>query len=167
MLRFFYLIIIVALIPAFQSVYSQTKNEPITGQSFSGEVTINASPDQIWGVLTDASQLTEICGYEYVGGAKTFSKVGDRAQVMVWGEPGSFMLTRATGEKELRFNLDPENGTYICSCRWVLSKSGDGTKVWFEERYTESGPQTKEDIEAQVKDLNESFKKLKMKAENK
>jgi hypothetical protein len=167
MLRFFYLVIVVALIFALQSVYSQTENEPITGQSFSGEVTINASPDQVWAVLTDVGQLTEICGYEYVGGAKTFSNVGDEAQVRVWDEPGSFMLVRANNNKELRFNLDPEDGSYICNCRWILSKSGDGTKVWFEERYTESGPQTKEDLEAQVKDYNKSFKKLKMKAENK
>lgn len=167
MSRFFYFIIVVAVIFTFQSVCAQTKNQPITGQSFSGEVTINASRDQVWEVLTDVGQLTEICGYEYVGGAKTFAKVGDEAQVKVWGDASSYILVRLNNKKELRFNLDPENGSYICNCRWVLSESEDGTRVWFEERYTESGPQTKEDLEAQVKDYNESMKKLKLKAEKK
>lgn len=167
MLRIFYSIILVTLIFASQLAYSQIKNQAITGQSFSGEVTINASPDEVWQVLTDANQLTEICGYEYVGGAKTFSKVGDEAQVKVWDDAGSFMLTRVTDKTELRFNFDPENGSYLCNCRWVLSKAKDGTKVWFEERYTESGPQTKEALESQVKELNEGLMKLKQEAEKK
>ena len=167
MFRFSYGMMCVALIFSIQSGFAQTNNQPITGQSFSGEITIDAAPDRVWEVLTDVSQLTEIMGYEYVGEAKKFSKVGDEAQVKVWGDAGSFTLIRANLSKELRFNLDPENGSYICNCRWILSTSGQGTKVWFEERYTESGPQTKEDLEAQVKDFNEMFKKLKIKAEKK
>lgn len=167
MFRFSYVMLGMALIFSFQLSYAQTKNQPITGQSFSGEVTINAAPDRVWEVLTDVGQLTEILGYEYISGAKEFGNVGDEAQVKVWGDASSFMLIRANRTKELRFNLDPENGSYICNCRWVLSKSGNGTKVWFEERYTESGPQTKEDLEAQAKDFNESLKKLKQKAEAK
>ena len=89
-------------------------------------------------------------------------KVGDEAQVKVWGDASSFMLIRSNRTKELRFNLDPENGSYICNCRWKLSESGNGTKVWFEERYTESAPQTEEDLEAQVKESNEMFKRLKL-----
>jgi len=106
-------------------------------------------------------------GYEYLGGTKKFSKVGDNAQVKVWGDASSFALIRADQAKQLRFNLAPENGSYICNCRWLLSKSGNGTKVWFEERYTESAPQTKEDLDAQVRDTNEQFARLKRKAERK
>lgn len=167
MFRSFSLITFLALTFSCQSGFAQTKNQPITGQSFSGEIAINATPDQVWGVLTDVAQLTEILGYEYVSGTKRFSKVGEEAQVKVWGDASNFMLIRSNPIKELRFNLDPENGSYLCNCRWILSKSGNGTKVWFEERYTESDPQTKEDLEAQVKDSNERFNKLKLKAEKK
>jgi carbon monoxide dehydrogenase subunit G len=159
------LIVVGVLIFAFQSSRAQVINQSITGQDFSGEVTIDASPDQIWQVMTDVTQLAEICGYEYIGGAKTFEKAGDEAQVKVWDDVGSFMLVRMSDKSELRFNLDPENGSYICGCRWRLSKSGDGTKVWFEERYTESGPQTKDELDAQVSDFKESLNKLKEKAE--
>lgn len=152
---------------SYQAGLSQTKNQPLTGQSFSGEITINAAPARVWQILTDVGQLTGLLGYQYVGGAKKFGKVGDEAQVKVWGDAGNFTLVRAQNGKELRFNLDPENGSYICNCRWVLSKSGNGTKLWFEERYTESGPQTKEDLEAQVKDANTRLKKIKLMAEKK
>ncbi|MFQ5709294.1 MAG: SRPBCC family protein [bacterium] len=167
MFRFSYFIMGVALIFSSQSGFTQTQNQPITGQSFSAEITINAAPARVWEILTDAGQLTGLLGYEFGGGAKTFAKVGDEAQVKVWGDAGSFTLIRANPGKELRFSLDPENGSYICSCRWVLSKSGTGTKLWFGERYTESGPQTKEDLEAQVKDSNERLRKLKLQAEKK
>jgi carbon monoxide dehydrogenase subunit G len=167
MLRLSQLIIVGILFFISSSVYPQIINQSITGQGFSGEIIVDALPDQVWQVLTDVSQLAEICGYEYIGGAKTFAKAGDKAQVKVWGDVGRFMLVRMDNKSELRFNLDPENGSYICGCRWRLSESGDGTKVWFEERYTESGPQTKEELDAQVNDFNESLNKLKEKAEKK
>ena len=145
MIRFSCFMVVVALFFSFQASSAQTINQPITGQSFSGEITINAAPNQVWEVLIDLDQLTEILDYEYVDGAKKLSKIGDEAQVKVWGEAASFMLVRANRSQELRFNLDPANGSYICACRWKLSKLKNGTKVWFEERYTESGSQTKED----------------------
>ena len=167
MYRYSNFIIFLVLIFYIQTSFAQIKNQKIGGQSFSGDITINATPDQVWDVLTNAAQLTEIMGYEYSSGAKKFKKVGDEVQVKVWGEGSSFILIRSNTNKELRFNLDPENATYICSCRWILTKSGSGTKVWFGERYTESGPQTKEDIDSQVKESNEMLKRLKMKVEKK
>lgn len=88
-------------------------------------------------MLTNVTQLTEIMDYDYTGGKKKFNKVGDEARVKVWGDASSFILILSNTNNELRFNLDPENGTYICNCRWILTKLSNGTKVWFEERYTE------------------------------
>jgi len=167
MYRFINFMIFCALFFYVQSGFTQVKNQHISGQSFSGEISINASPERVWKVLTDAKQFAEILGYEYTSGVKQFTKVGDDAKIKVWGEAGNLMLVYANPEKELRFNLDPENGTYICNCRWVLTESGKGTNLWFEERYTESGSQTKEELDAQVKEHNEALKKLKMKAEKK
>jgi hypothetical protein len=75
------------------------------------------------------------------------------------------MLIRSNPKKELRFNLDPANGSYICNCRLILTDSGEKTKVWFEERYTESGAQTKEQLNDQVNELNNMLKKLKSEVE--
>ncbi|RMF58838.1 MAG: SRPBCC domain-containing protein [Calditrichaeota bacterium] len=159
------LIIILFILFFIHIGVAQTQNQPLTGQSFSGEITLQASPEEVWNVLTNVSQLTDIMGYEYVGGAKSFARVGSKAQVKVWGDNSGFMVVRADKNRELRFNLDPDNGSYICNCRWVLSKSGNGTKVQFVERYTESGPQTREDLAAQVRETNEQFKRLKVKVE--
>ncbi|MFQ5676613.1 MAG: SRPBCC family protein [bacterium] len=166
MFRYFNIIGLVLII-SLQVSIAQTRNQKLGAQSFSGEVTINATPARVWEVLTDVGQLTEIMDYEYVGGAKKFVKVGDDAQVKFWGDTCGFLLVRANPNKELRFNLDPDNGSYICNCRWVLTESGSGTKVWFEERYTESGPQSQEDLNSQLKETNKKFARLKLKAEKK
>lgn len=160
-------ILALAVILAVNSGFAQTKNQKLSGQSFSGAITVNASPEQVWSVLTDAAAFTKIMGYEYQSGSKKFSQVGAQALVKVWGDESNFTLTRADAGKELRFNLDPANGSYICSCRWKLAKSGNGTKVWFEERYTESAPQSQADLDAQVKDNNEMLQRVKMAAEQK
>jgi uncharacterized protein YndB with AHSA1/START domain len=165
--RFINFLIFFALIFCIQSGFAQVKNDNISGQSFTGEITISESPDRVWHVLTDVKQFTDIMGYEYAGGIKKFDKIGDHTQVKVWGENGNLMLVYVSPNKELRFNLDPANGTYICNCRWILKELDKETKVMFEERYTESGPQTKEDLEAQVKEHNDMLKELKMKAEKK
>lgn len=154
-----------ALFLVLQPAFTQTKNQQLGAQRFSAEITIQASPARVWQVLTDAGLLTKIMDYEYTGGAKKFGKVGDAARVKVWGDASNFTLIRSRDAKELRFNLDPENGSYICSCSWTLSKSGKRTKVRFEERYTESGPQTKEDLAAQAKETNAMLQRLKRKAE--
>ncbi len=165
MSRMFFIICSVLFVFLLQFSFAQTQNQQLTGQRFSGEIIVQASPAKVWELLTDAPQFTEIMGYEYLGGAKKFTQVGSDARVKVWGDPSRFMLVRATPQKELRFNLDPANGSYICNCRWKLSKTANGTRVWFEERYTESSPQSKEDLTAQVKDANEMLGRLKHKVE--
>ena len=51
--------------------------------------------------------------------------------------------------------------------RWVLTPAGSGTKVSLDERYTESGPQTADDLAAQVKSFNEALARLKAMCEGK
>ena len=165
MFRFTKLIFGFIFIFATQSIFSQTINKPINGQSFSGEITINVAPAQVWRVLTNADQLTELLAYTFISGAKSFASIGDKAQVKVWDDACGLIVVRSDQNKELRFNLDPENGSYICNCSWTLSKSGKGTKLLYEERYTESDSQTTEAIASQVKDANARLKKLKILAE--
>jgi len=165
--RIAYFISALALLFVVGTGFAQTKNQKLTGQSFSGEITVDAPLDHVWNVLTDVPAFSKIMGYEYQGGAKKFDQVGAQAWVKVWGEDGNFTLTRSDAGKELRFNLDPANGTYICNCRWKVAKSGSSTRVWFEERYTESAPQSQAELDAQVKDSNEMLQRLKMAAEKK
>ncbi len=160
-------VICIALMFFAQTGSTQVKNQPLTAQSFHGEILVNASPMQVWKVLTNTKNLLEIMGYEYRSGAQTMARPGDATNVKVWGDESRFTLIRANPASELRFNLDPANGSYICNCRWKLTKSANGTKVWFEERYTESAPQSSAELQAQVKETNEMLQRMKRKAEQK
>lgn len=165
MKRFSTLFLGLMMISCLESGTAQTKNEGITAQRFFGDVVIDSTPSHIWSVLTDAVSLTAILGYEYTGESAKFKKVGDWVPVKVWGDESNLTAVRMDPNKELRFNLDPKNGSYICVCAWKLSESGGTTKVEFEERYTESGSQTQEGLDAQVKEFNEMLGRLKARSE--
>lgn len=148
-------------------VFSQVVNKKLTGQSFSGELTINASPQAVWTVLTDVQKLGSALNFEYKGAAKKLEKVGDNVQLKVWGDPGTYVLIYAKPASELRFTWEPDNASYLCQERWTLAPAGKGTKLAYEERYTESGPQTAEAIAEQVKSYNQALAKVKALCEGK
>lgn len=155
------LILFIVTILAGTGVFAQVNNTKLTGQSFKGEVIVDASPKVVWAVITDIQKLSDIENFEYQGTPKKLTKVGDSVPMEVFGDKGTFVLTYAEPNEELRYTWEPENASYLCQERWVLSPSGNGTKIIFEDRYTESGPQTEEDIAAQVKLYNEALTKLK------
>jgi len=155
------------LVLAVQTVSAGTVNRKLTAQRFQSDITVNAVPGDVWSVLTDAAKLTDVMGYELIGGAATFSETGRTAKVKVWGEGGNFTMIRSEPSKEARFSLDPEGGSYICSCRWTLTPQGKGTVVHFVERYTESSPQSSEAIGEQIADTEKMLRRLKEKVETK
>ena len=156
-----------ALVLAVQTVAAGTMNRKLTAQRFEADITVNAAPGEVWSTLTDVAKLTEVMGYELIGGASTFGETGRTAKVKVWGEGGNFTMIRSEPSKEARFSLDPEGGSYICSCRWTLTPRGKGTVVHFVERYTESSPQSAEAITDQVADTDKMLGRLKAKVEKK
>jgi carbon monoxide dehydrogenase subunit G len=147
--------------------FAQVANKKLTGQSFGGEITINASPQAVWAVLTDVQKVGSALNFEYKGAPKKLEKVGDNVQLKVWGDTGTYILIYAKPGSELRYVWEPDNATYICQERWTLAPSGKGTKVTYEERYTESGPQTAEAIAEQVKSYNQALAKVKALCEGK
>jgi hypothetical protein len=148
-------------------VFSQVANKKLTGQSFKGELTINASPQAVWAVLTDVQKVGSALNFEYKGPAKKLEKAGDNVQLKVWGDTGTYILIYAKPGSELRYVWEPDNATYICQERWTLAPAGNGTKLTYEERYTESGPQTAEAIAEQVKSYNQALSKVKALCEGK
>ncbi|MDZ7266552.1 MAG: SRPBCC domain-containing protein [candidate division KSB1 bacterium] len=147
--------------------FAQTTNKKLTGQSFVGEITVNATPQTVWTVLTDLQKLSSVMNFGYTGPAKTLARPGDGVAMKVWGDTGTFILIYAKPASELRFVWEPDNATYICQQRWRLAPSGRATKVSIEERYTESGPQSEADIATQVKAYNEALARLKARCEGK
>lgn len=160
-------LMISALLSLCAANYAQTTNKKLTGQSFAGEITVNAAPQAVWAVLTDLPKLSSVMNFGYQGQAKALAKPGDSVQLKVWGDTGTFILIYVKPSSELRFVWEPDNATYICQQRWRVTPAGSGAKVSIEERYTESGPQTDADIAAQVKAYNEALARLKAKCEGK
>jgi hypothetical protein len=147
--------------------FAQVANKKLTGQGFTGEITVNASPQAVWAVLTDLQKFSGVMGLEYKGAARKMEKVGDNAAVKYGGDPGTWILVYAKPGNELRYAWEPDNGTYLCQERWLLAPAGKGTKVSYEDRYTESGPQTAEAIAEQIKSYNQALARLKSVCEGK
>ena len=149
------------------TLMAQVMNKKLTGQSFTGEITVSAGSEAVWPVLTDMQKLSKAMGYEYKGAPLKFSKPGDHAKLTIWGDSGAYVLIYSKPGEELRFMWEPDNASYICQQRWRLVPAGKGTKIIFEERYTESGAQSEADIAAQVKAYNEALVRLKTSCEGK
>ncbi|MCI0698887.1 SRPBCC domain-containing protein [candidate division KSB1 bacterium] len=162
-----FMLVTLSLLVVGANGFAQVANKKLTGQSFSGEITINASPQAVWAVLTDVQKVGSALGFEYKGVAKKLEKVGDSVQLKVWGDAGTYILIYAKPGSELRYVWEPDNATYICQERWTLAPSGKSTKLTYEERYTESGPQTAEAIAEQVKSYNQALAKVKALCEGK
>lgn len=164
--RMFMLFTLVLLVVSANS-FAQVTNKKLTGQHFAGAIMINANPQAVWAVLTDVQKVGSALGFEFKGAPKKLEKVGDSVQLKVWGDTGTYILIYAKPGSELRYVWEPDNATYICQERWTLAPSDTGTKVTYEERYTESGPQTAEAIAEQVKSYNQALAKLKAMCEGK
>jgi hypothetical protein len=147
--------------------FAQVVNKKLTGQSFGGAITVNASPQAVWAVLTDVQKVGSALGFEYKGAPQKLEKVGDNVALKVWGDTGTYILIYVKPGSELRYVWEPDNATYICQERWTLAPSGKATKVTYEERYSESGPQTAEAIAEQVKSYNQALAKVKAMCEGK
>jgi len=147
--------------------FTQVINKKLTGQSFGGELIINASPQAVWAVITDVQKLGSALNFEYKGAPKKLEKVGDNVQMKVWGDAGTYILIYAKSGSELRYVWEPDNATYICQERWTLAPAGKGTKLTYEERYSESGPQTAAAIAEQIKSYNQALARVKALCEGK
>lgn len=163
-----YVFVFASMMMAFTfNSFAQVVNSPLTGQQFKGSVTINATLEKIWDLLTDAKKHSAIMGSEYKGGAKSFSKVGESVRLKEMGDEGTLFLSFVKQGSEIRFNWEVDNGSYLCQERWLLSVENNGTNVTFIERYTESGKQSIEELSIQTSYYDEVLKRLKQMSESK
>jgi uncharacterized protein YndB with AHSA1/START domain len=154
------------VLASVQDSFSEVTNKQISAQVFEGEVIVDAPPAKVWAVLTNLEQFTGFMGFEWQSGNKAISKVGDTARMKVWSDNTTYFLTYAEPNKELRLALEPDNASYICQKRWILTPEGDKTKVQLIDIYTESSPQSEESINSQIEGWNGHLAKLKEMAES-
>ncbi|MEK6224123.1 MAG: SRPBCC domain-containing protein [Thermodesulfobacteriales bacterium] len=153
------------VLASVQDSFSEVTNKQMSAQVFEGEVIVNAPAEKVWAVLTNLEQFAGFMGFQWQSGNKTVSKVGDTARMKVWSDNATYFLTYADPNKELRLALEPDNASYICQKRWILTPQGDKTKVQLIDIYTESSPQSEESINSQIEGWNGHLAKLKEMAE--
>ena len=131
--------------------HGAVKNYPLGGQVFEGEVVVNAPPEKVWSVLTNLEQFCGFMDFQFLSGNRQVAVIGDSARMKVWGDQCTYLVTYAEAGRELRLALEPDNASYICQKRWVLSPEGETTRVRLIDRYSESAEQSEESLKAQVK----------------
>lgn len=147
--------------------FAQVVNSALPGQRFSGEIAVNATQEVVWSLLTDVQKSFPLMGYSYLRGFNRFMQVGDAALMKSGDDTGEVVATYMEPMKEVRYTFDPKNGSYLCQQQWKVTTAAGTTKIFFVERYTESGRQRSAQIRAQIRDFNEGLKRLKMMAEGK
>ena len=141
------------------------ENYPLAGQVFEGEIVIDASPEKIWATLTNLKDFCAIMDFEFQSGKEQVAAVGDVARMKVWSDPCTYLVTYVATHKELRLALEPDNASYICQKRWLLTPEGKSTRVHLIDRYTESGEQSAESLRQQAEAWQGYLGRLKAMAE--
>ena len=141
------------------------KNYPLAGQVFEGEIVIDAPPEKIWATLTNLKDFCAIMDFEFQSGKEQVAATGDTARMKVWSDACTYLVTYVATNKELRLAVEPDNASYICQKRWLLTPEGKSTRVRLIDRYTESGEQSAESLRQQVEAWKGSLAHLKAMAE--
>jgi uncharacterized protein YndB with AHSA1/START domain len=137
------------------------KAKAIAGQTFSGEVTVQATASEVWSAITDVEELANLMGFVRLGGGARLAEVGDHASLRHGGDAGVLFVSYVKPDRELRLTWEPENGSYICRDLWILIPTEKGTAVRYEVRYTESGKQSEDAIRQQEADYQRALTALK------
>jgi hypothetical protein len=105
---------------------------------------VAAAPQAVWNYMISGKNLVTWCPeWKNPANAKiNLKKVGDVLDFTdAWGNGGHSIVTFLSPGKELRVAHEPNDGSYVCQARILLTPAGSGTQVRFIEQYTdESSP---------------------------
>jgi len=106
------------------------------------EAQVAAPPSAVWAQLTQGKNLVTWCPmWKAPANAKvSLARVGDVLDFTDdWGNGGRSVVTYLAKDKEIRVTHEPNNGSYMCQARLVLSPAGGGTKLSWTDSYTDDG----------------------------
>lgn len=122
------------------------------------ETEIAAPAAAVWMQLTQGKNLVTWCPvWQSALNAKvSLGRVGDTLDFTdQWGNGGRSIVTYLARGKELRVAHEPNDGSYLCQAKIVLTPKGNATRVQYVEAYTdESAPA---DLEATANKLQASM----------
>ena len=121
-----------------QAASADMKQIPVV--RLESSIDVAAAPQAVWSYLTSGRNYVTWCPrWAAPANAKlNLTKVGDVLDFKdEWGNGGRSIVTFYAAGKELRVSHEPDNGSYVCQARVVLTPSGNMTNVKFVEQYTD------------------------------
>ena len=108
------------------------------------QTAVTAPPTAVWSALTQGKTLVTWCPvWKNPANAKVaITKVGDVLDFTdEWGHGGRSVVTYLARDRELRIAHEPNDGSYVCQAKLVLTPKGNTTTVDYWEQYSdESAP---------------------------
>lgn len=139
------------LTPAHPAV-AGSRQIPVMRIEAAGDVA--APPAAVWAFLTTGRNFATWCPvWKSPANVKVnLAKVGDSVDFTdEWGNGGRSVVTFLVPDRELRVAHEPNDGSYVCQARLVLTPGGAGTHIVAIEQYTdESAPDAMKATAAKV-----------------
>lgn len=130
--------LLIAAVSIVSSVVAEVQQVPVVRLETS--LTIDASPTQVWSYMISGKNVgwCPYWGTEANEGHRDLAQVGDVLEyVDGWGGGGRSIVTYIDPGKELRIAHEPNDGSYVCQSKLILSPVGSGTTVRYVEQYTD------------------------------
>ncbi|HEX5131119.1 MAG TPA: SRPBCC domain-containing protein [Candidatus Krumholzibacteria bacterium] len=108
--------------------------------TFETDATINAPAAKVWTSLTDADKAMSWCPlWKSAKDPQPLTKVGNTITfVDDWQNVGKSVVIFVDPNKELRLAHVPDDGSYVCQLRVVLTPAEGGTRVHVTEQYSDA-----------------------------
>lgn len=130
------------------------------------QTTVAAPPSAVWSAMTQGKNLVTWCPvWKNPDNAKiAIAKVGDVLDFTdEWGHGGRSVVTYLSRDRELRVAHEPNDGSYVCQAKTVLTPKGSTTVVDYWEQYSdESTPANRAATMSKMEsELNRTLANLK------
>lgn len=108
--------------------------------TFNADVQINAPAAKVWTALTDKDKAMSWCPmWKNAKDAMSLTKVGNTMDfVDDWKNPGKTVVLYVSPDKELRLAHVPNDGSYVCQMKIILTPAGNATNVKVTEQYSDA-----------------------------
>jgi hypothetical protein len=162
------LAVVVGLSLGLPLVAQAPKVAKATQVELTSEFTVEAPASRVWQELISASGFGALTGFRPEKPDAPLGKIGESVRASVWEDKGLLIVTGAEAQKELRVSWEPDNGSYLCQKRVRLQSAGNGTRVLYQDRYTDTQPaasvdqtaqQVAKETETHIREFTERFKK--------
>jgi uncharacterized protein YndB with AHSA1/START domain len=108
--------------------------------TFDADGQINAPVAKVWASLTDADKAMSWCPlWKGATNPQPLTQVGNTMTfVDAWNNAGKSVVIFVDPGKELRVAHVPDNGSYVCQVKMVLTPVAGGTRIHVTEQYSDA-----------------------------